>query len=96
MKGFEYTAKYNLGNDVPFQEYTDTTGKYHQTSISATSRGAFRPIFEMVYNHYVNRRGVSCPFTQQVAERIRPEGAAFQADHPGFGTLFFTKAPGSQ
>jgi hypothetical protein len=96
LKGFEYTASYNLGNDVPFEEFTDTTGKYHQTAISADTRGAFRPIFEMVYNHYLNRRSVSCPFTQQVVERIRPEGAAFQADHPGFGTLLFTKAPGSQ
>jgi hypothetical protein len=95
LKGFEYTASYNLGNDVPFQEYTDTTGKYHQTSISENTRGAFRPIFELVYNHYVNRRSVSCPFTQQVAERIRPEGAAFQADHPGFGTLLFTRPLGN-
>ncbi len=96
LKGFEYTASYNLGNNVPFQEYTDTTGKYHQTVISTDSRGAFRPVFEMVYNHYANRRGVSCRYTQQVAERLRPEGAAFQADHPGFGTLLFTRAPGNQ
>ena len=96
LKGFEYTASYNLGNDVPFQEYTDTTGKYHHTAISMNTRGELRPIFEMVYNHYANRRDVSCPFTQQVVDRIRPEGAAFQADHPGFGTLLFAQAPGSE
>jgi hypothetical protein len=90
LKGFEYTASYNLGNNVPFQEYTDTTGKYHQTVISPTARGQFRPVYEMVYNHYKVRRGIDCPFTQQVAARLRPEGAAFQADHPGFGTLLFT------
>jgi hypothetical protein len=95
LKGFEYTAKYNLGYDVPFLEYTDTTGKYHQTAISSDQRGSFRPIYEMVYNHYRNRRGTDCPYTQQVAEQLRPEGAAFQADHPGFGTLLFTRPAGS-
>ena len=85
-----------MGNDVPFQEYTDTTGNYHYTAIAMNTRGELRPIFEMVYNHYANRRNVSCSFTQQVVDQTRPEGAAFQADHPGFGTLLFTKEPGSQ
>jgi hypothetical protein len=95
LDGFEYTASYNLGNAVPFQPYTDTTGKYPQTTISPLNRGQFRPIYEMVYNHFQNRRGTSCPYTQQVAARIRPEGAWPGADHPGFGTLLFTKPPGS-
>jgi Alginate lyase len=91
LKGFEYTASYNLGNDVPFVEYTDSTGKYHQTAISTANRGEFRPIYEMVYNHYQHRRTVPCPYAQQVAAQLRPEGAAFQTDHPGFGTLLFTR-----
>jgi len=91
LDGFEYTASYNLGNDVPFVETTDTTGKYHHTAISTLERGAFRPIYEMVYNHYKIRRGVDCPYTQEVAMMLRPEGAAFQADHPGFGTILFTR-----
>ncbi len=95
LDGFEYTASYNLGNDVPFQPYTDTTGMYPHTAISPPDRCQLRPIYEMVYNHYVNRRGVSCPRTQQAAEKLRPEGAAPNADHPGFGTLLFTKPPGS-
>jgi hypothetical protein len=93
LAGFEYTAHYNLGSDVPFVEFTDTTGKYHQTIISADQRGMFRPIYEMVFNHFQNRRGIACPFTAQVATMLRPEGAAFQADHPGFGTLLFTRPP---
>jgi hypothetical protein len=91
LRGFEYTASYNLGNDVPFVPYTDITGKYSQTVISDLERGNFRPIYEMVYNHYQVRRGVDCPFTRQVAAMLRPEGAAFQADHPGFGTILFTR-----
>ena len=95
LAGFEYTASYNLGNSVPFQAYTDTTGKYPQTAISATDRGQLRPIYEMVYNHYQNRKGTSCPYTQQAAQSLRPEGAQPYADHPGFGTLLFTKPAGS-
>ena len=29
MKGLEYTAKYNLGYDVPFETWTDRTGLYN-------------------------------------------------------------------
>jgi hypothetical protein len=93
LAGFEYTASYNLGNDVPFQETTDTTGKYHHTYISSKGRGEFRrrPIFEMVYNHYKYRRGVACPFTEAVVNKTRPEGPGFKGDHIGFGTILFAR-----
>jgi len=74
LNGFEYTAKYNLGEDVPFTETLDRTGKYHHTMISTKGRGRFRPVFEEIYNHYVNRVGISAPFTERAAERVRPEG----------------------
>ncbi len=94
LKGFEYTARYNLGDDaVPFVPHTDTTGKYRHKKISADGRGRLRPIYEMVWNHYQNRRGIPAPFTRRAADRIRPEGAAQGADHPGFGTLLFSLAP---
>lgn len=91
LKGFEYTAKYNLGEDVPFVRYKDKTGKYDWPTISEEGRNRLRPIFEMALNHYVNRRGLDAPYTRRAAEKLRPEGAAFQADHPGFGTLLFTR-----
>ena len=97
LRGFEYTAQYNLGHTVPFTSYTDTTGKYKTKVISAERRGELRPIYEMVWNHYENRRGIPAPFTKQAAEKIRPEGAAQGAaqgaDHPGFGTLLFSRRP---
>jgi hypothetical protein len=89
LKGFEYTARYNLGQDVPFVAHVDTTGTYRQKKISDIQRGEFRPVYEMVWNHYENRRGIPAPFTKQAAEKIRPEGAGQGADHPGFGTLLF-------
>lgn len=93
LAGFEYTASYNLGNEVPFEETTDTTGKYHHKSISDEGRGEFsrRPIFEMVYYHYKVRMKVESPFTEQVVKKMRPEGPGFKGDHFGFGTVLFAR-----
>ena len=90
LKGFEYTARYNLEYDVPFVSHVDTTGKYRHQEIAADGRGHLRPIYEMVWNHYEVRRGIPAPFTKQAADKTRPEGTAWAADHPGFGTLLFT------
>lgn len=100
LKGFEYTAKYNLGDDVPFIETMDRTGKYHHTQISMNGRGRFRAVWEEVYNAYANRLGIPAPFIQQVVEKIRPEGAGVPtapngADHVGFGTLLFAQPKSS-
>ncbi len=94
LKGFEYTAKYNLGEDVPFVEWLDRTGKYHHRQISSDGRGHLRAVYEQVYNHFVNRVGVPAPYTQKAAEKIRPEGPGLpSADHIGFGTLLFSRPP---
>ncbi|MCE5186351.1 MAG: alginate lyase family protein [Planctomycetaceae bacterium] len=90
LKGFEYTAKYNLGHEVPFVPHRDMTGEYNHKQISEVSRGKLRPIYEMVYHHHRNRKGVACPFTEQAAKSIRPEGAGPYADCCGFGTLLFS------
>jgi len=94
LKGFEYTASYLLGNTVPFTTYTDpfrTDATISAESTPAQIAGAMsnpRPIYEMVWNHYVNRRGLAAPFTKQIADKIRPEG--YNGDHLGFGTILFT------
>lgn len=98
LKGYEYTAKYNLGEDVPFKTWTDVTGKYcNWTEVSKetkdknngvdTERGKFRPVFEMVYNHYNKRKGLDMPYTAKVIEQISPEG--YYYEHFGFGTFLF-------
>lgn len=91
LAGFEYVATYNLGKEVPFAPMVDTTGKYRHYVISSTVRGQFRPIYEMVYNHYARREKVAAPNTQRVAEQLRPEGRTPYADNVGFGTLLFTQ-----
>jgi len=91
LAGFEYVASYNLGNTVPFVPMVDTTGKYRHNTISSDQRGAFRPIYEMVYNHYARRKDLSAPYTRQVALHLQPEGRTPYADNNGFGTLLFTQ-----
>lgn len=91
LKGVEYTAKYNFGNDVPFQPYADRTGKYSAKKISRISRGRFACIYEMAYNHYQNRMGIDAPFTSKAALEHRPEHS--NIDQPGNGTLLFALPP---
>lgn len=88
LRGYEYTAKYNLGYDVPYKVWRDVTGKYSNwTEIGSGSRGQFRTIYAMAYNHYVNRKGLSMPYTKQVLEKQPVEG--YDRDNIGYGTFQF-------
>jgi hypothetical protein len=88
LKGYEYVARYNLGDDVPFTQWKDITGKYNNwAKISENGRGRFIPVFEIAYNHYAGRKKLPLPYTKQVLDKIRPEG--YDRDQPGFGTLLF-------
>jgi hypothetical protein len=71
LKGFEYTARYNLGHDVPYEPYRSFEGRYHYPSISDKARGRLRPMYERVFNHYQNRKGLDAPFTGLAVERLR-------------------------
>ena len=83
--GFEYSAKYNLGEEVPFEPFRSVEGRYDYSSISRRGRGRFRPIYERVVHHYTKRRGLELPWSEKVAEKERPEGSHSQ--HAPWGTL---------
>ena len=78
MKGFEYTAKYNLGYDVPFETWTDCTGLYIDwTEPGEMSRGKIRDSYDLPYNHYAGRCGLSMPYTKKILaekEKARRQG----------------------
>lgn len=104
MKGAEYVAQYNIGNTVPYTTYTWGTGQncaqMSQTVISDAGRGNLRPVWEMLYNHYTNRMGLSVPGIASYAALHRPEGGGGNYgpnsggfDQLGFGTLTFTRDP---
>lgn len=95
LRGYEYMSNYNLGNNVPYVLWYDYGERNYQDytpeAISPKNRGNFRSVFEIAYNHYVHRKGLTMPFTLQVLQNLRPEGAPFGADHPGYGTLLFNQ-----
>ena len=89
LAGCEYVAKYNLWHDVPYVTYAQETGfpTYSvQTSISSGARGASRPGWDLIYNHYVNRKGLAAPYSAIFASNIRPSSYGGM-DQPGFDTL---------
>ncbi|GAB6167496.1 alginate lyase family protein [Thermostilla marina] len=90
-KGFEYTAKYNLGHDVPYVPYRSYEGRYFYRSISDKARGRFSSIYERVYHHYHDRAGLEMPFTRQVVAQIRPE--PWSGAHASWGTLMHASGP---
>jgi hypothetical protein len=94
LLGLEYTAKYNLGNDVPYHpffEYCNNVTKY-PGGISDKGRGNFSPIWEMTYSLFT-AAGLQAPYCKQVCNlsTYAPEGS--NSDHPGLGTLTFHHGP---
>ena len=99
LRGLEYVAKYNLGyDDVPFVPHRTCDAKATEPVISTAGRGNLVPMFELTYNHYVNRRGIAAPYVKEAAEKLRPERGP-HGGHPsfydwfGYGTLAYTLDP---
>jgi len=99
LKGAEYVAKYNLGNEVPYTVYTNSD--VTQEKISSIGLGTGRPIWELLYNHYVVLKGLSAPYIAEAAKKGRPEDGGEGPnsggyDQLGYGTLTFTLEPTSK
>jgi hypothetical protein len=90
--GFEYTAKYNLGHDVPYEPYRSIDGKYLYRGISKDSRGRFAPIYERIVYHYHGRKGMEMPFSREVVAKRQSEGRSGGA-HAPWGALMFVELP---
>ena len=95
LKGAEYVAQYNLGKDVPYAPYSNSDVK--QPVISEVGRGTIRPIWELLYNQYVVRKGLKAPNIEAFAVKVRPEGGGGDYgpnsggfDQLGYGTLTCT------
>jgi hypothetical protein len=101
LKASEYTAKYNVANlAVPFQPYgyNDCNTTTTLTQISADGRGTVRPMWALIYNHYVKRKGLTAPYTLMGVQTTQPEGGGGDYgpnsggfDQLGFGTLLYTR-----
>lgn len=76
MKAVEYTIQYNnLGQDVPSTGYEYRKGKNGQAEwyegVNPYQRGNWRPIYYQMYNHYVNRKGLSMPNMEQMIKNTQ-------------------------
>ena len=89
LAGADYVARTNLSEPVPYTFYNncDNVNQYY-LSINGIGRIDDRPVWEMIYNHYVVRQGLSAPNVKAMAQATRPEHGS--ADHFGYGTLTFT------
>jgi hypothetical protein len=101
LAAFEYVARGNLKtgttyNTVPFAPY------YHgawDTVLGTSGQGSTRPLWALVYNHYVNRKGIAAPNSQKYAALCSPEFGAStgsNTDQFGYGTLTFQRDPIAQ
>lgn len=74
---YEYLAAYNTGvDDLPFEVYPSPVGRSGHdkaTTISANGRGELQHIFEPVYHHYHDRRGIDMPHVRRALGKTRPE-----------------------
>lgn len=97
LRVFEYNAKYNLGNDVPYARHQTCDLGYTEGTVSGAGRGLGYYQYELVYNHYVNLKGIAAPWSQLAAAATRPEPWPNTGLHPsqvdwfGLGTLTYTR-----
>ncbi|KAI5923551.1 chondroitin AC/alginate lyase [Camillea tinctor] len=83
LLGAEYFARYNLGYDVPFENYTNGIVSY--SSISSSSRGAIRPAWEVLYAHYVQIKGLSAPWTTAYLNKTLERFGGFEEGAGSWG-----------
>ncbi|QYR22866.1 alginate lyase family protein [Paenibacillus sp. sptzw28] len=97
LKGVEYTAKYNLGYDVP---YTPLPGVGYDKPwwpnevISPIGRGTFSAIYQQIYNFYKYDIGVqdsALAYTKQIIDRTKFE--TFTNDQVSYGELVYAADP---
>ncbi|CAN7188821.1 alginate lyase family protein [Pseudoduganella sp. LjRoot289] len=102
LAGAEYVAKSNLIESgtsyytVPYVTYKNIDVK--QAVFSTSAQGNARPCWALVYNHYVNRKGLAAPYSKLFMQKVQPEwggsgGTSGGYDQLGYGTLTCTLDP---
>ena len=92
LAGAEYVARCNLSypiSSIPFTYYDNCSSSGNcYLSINGIGRLDDRPVWELLYNHYVVLQGLTATNVQAMAQAMRPEHGSI--DHFGYGTLTFT------
>lgn len=88
----EYSARANViasGSTyytVPYVPYQNSFSTWN--TFSTIKQGDATPCWALIYNHYVNRKGLAAPYSTRKALAIQPEGGGW--DFIGYGTLAYT------
>ncbi|MEM7454118.1 MAG: alginate lyase family protein [Planctomycetota bacterium] len=90
LLGFEYTAKYNLGEEVPYERFLSYEGRYDYRNISAEGRGRLRPMYEKILRHYFHRKRIDSPYTRRAVAGVRESTAQRQRYSSLIDTLMFS------
>lgn len=95
LAGAEYVAHCNLSypiSSIPYTYYDNCANSGNcYLSINGIGRLDDRPVWELLYNHYVVLQGLVATNVQAMAQVMRPEHGS--TDHFGYGTLTFTFNP---
>jgi len=97
LAGAEYVAKSNLKDSsgrfytLPFAPYANRQGAF--TTLGTGGQPNYRPCWEAIWNHYVNRKGLAAPYASALAAQLRPDMDEWLGDDPSFGTLTFSRDP---
>lgn len=105
LKGAEYAAQYNLGNDVPYDpkfyrcEAILINGPWSQISpitrgigIIPSTGAMSAPIWDMIYYQYVKKRGLKSPWLEKAKaayDAAGGEGHQTIDDQPSWGNLLW-------
>lgn len=91
-----YVARYNTGKSVPFTPYINSDVK--QYSISDKGRAQKRPIWALIYAHYVQKMHLHAPEISEIMKNNGIEGGGGDYgsnsggyDQLGYGTLTFIR-----
>jgi len=95
LAGAEYIARYNLNKDVPFSFYSWRSGQGGSPNthgvVSNAGRNATRPVWDMIFGHYAQRKGYYIPEVEDKAAASRPDGGPQYGAHgSAFDQLGFT------
>ena len=84
----EYTFKAMAGNPVPWVNYAGCDA----TSTGVATGSMYRPGADLIWNHYVNRKGLAAPYTMPWAIGGRAEngGGAYGNTSGGYDQIGFT------
>ncbi len=89
LTGYEYLCKYNLNHPVEWVPYNDCSNvNFYFIATNGSYRLSESPAYELIYNHYVVRKGLQAPY---VSAFLKARGiSAIGGEYTGYSGLTFT------